>query len=458
MFASSKVNYRFVCLLFLFTGYVVIVWRNDQQVFGWAQIAQSRIRVAMRYDRDTINTMYRVDRTPATLTESKKIILVWEPYFGVLNKDPYECEGCLLTFDQSAIKQADAVVFHFAEILDSGENLPWQDRHREQRWVWFSEEPPTRVRNVFHKTLTPLNGVFNWTMSYRTDSDILYPYMVPYQPSERTVAELIAHKTTKALGAWAVSNCYPSIRRQYITELSKYIPIDIYGRCSGKPLCREPECFAKILSKYKFYFAFENSKCKDYISEKFWEKALGSRAVPVVMGTDRKDYELIAPPNSFIHIDDFDSPQSLANYLKKLDEDDDLYGEYLRWASATESGGNWATNLSNVEALKKMGARGLVENKLHNSTSGFCAICKKLRQDLPENVEIVENLDRWWYGVDYDVTVETFSVCSSEGPGGRNYRRWVTLGYTLILWVAAGIIWLICSRSGKCFQSIGNTS
>lgn len=49
------------------------------------------------------------------------------------------------------------------------------------------------------------------------------------------------------------------------------------------------------------------------------------------MGPSRRDYELVAPYNSFIHVDDFESPKVLAEYLHKLDLNDTLYNEYFKW-------------------------------------------------------------------------------------------------------------------------------
>lgn len=53
--------------------------------------------------------------------------------------------------------------------------------------------------------------------------------------------------------------------------------------------------------------------------------------VPVVMGARREDYTAIAPPESFIHVDDFTGPRELAAYLRRLDADAALYNEYFRW-------------------------------------------------------------------------------------------------------------------------------
>lgn len=53
--------------------------------------------------------------------------------------------------------------------------------------------------------------------------------------------------------------------------------------------------------------------------------------VPIVMGARPEDYARSAPQHSYIHVDDFDSPKDLADYLHALDKDDKLYNEYFNW-------------------------------------------------------------------------------------------------------------------------------
>ena len=52
--------------------------------------------------------------------------------------------------------------------------------------------------------------------------------------------------------------------------------------------------------------------------------------LPVVMGARPEDYAAVAPPGSYIHVDDFPSPRHLAEYLHTLDAEDDKYNEYFR--------------------------------------------------------------------------------------------------------------------------------
>ena len=63
----------------------------------------------------------------------------------------------------------------------------------------------------------------------------------------------------------------------YARELGKYINVDIYGACGSKrcPRTNTNKCFSILDKEYKFYLAFENSNCKEYITEKFFVNGLG---------------------------------------------------------------------------------------------------------------------------------------------------------------------------------------
>ena len=135
---------------------------------------------------------------------------------------------------------------------------------------------------------------------------------------------------------WVVSNCdflYGSVHRMnYVEEMVKAgLPVDRYGRCF-----QNKEEYTKlsndILSSYKFYLSFENAlHCKDYMTEKFWCKGLAMGRVPVVWGPAKEDVARLAPTNSFIHTEDFDSPANLVKYLLYLDKNETAYREYFKW-------------------------------------------------------------------------------------------------------------------------------
>jgi alpha-1,3-fucosyltransferase len=102
----------------------------------------------------------------------------------------------------------------------------------------------------------------------------------------------------KALVAAVISNCLTASKRErFIQELiSLGIPVDIYGKC-GNNVCApgksSKDCYALLATKYKFFLAFENSHCRDYVTEKMFE-ALRYPWVPIVHGG--ANYSVMAPP------------------------------------------------------------------------------------------------------------------------------------------------------------------
>ena len=84
---------------------------------------------------------------------------------------------------------------------------------------------------------------------------------------------------------WFVSNCKRdrTKRIEFARKLEKEstLTIDIYGGCGKGRVSKEDE--AQMWKNYKFYLAFENSACRDYITEKFF-KVFDKGVIPVVRG------------------------------------------------------------------------------------------------------------------------------------------------------------------------------
>ncbi|XP_029767419.1 alpha-(1,3)-fucosyltransferase 4 [Terrapene carolina triunguis] len=236
----------------------------------------------------------------------------------------FNISGCWPSADRSRYQEAQAVIFHHRDFVLHGlGQLPAGPPQRPpaQRWVWMNFESPSHSPG-----LRDLAGIFNWTMSYRVDSDIFVPY--GYLRARRGSPRFSLPRKTK-LVAWVISNWNEAHARvRYYHQLRKYIPIDVYG---AQGLALEEGSMVRTVSQYKFYLAFENSQHTDYITEKLWRNAFKSSAVPIVLGPPRSNYELFIPPDSFIHIDDFPSPRKLAIYLKFLDQNKRLYGRYFAW-------------------------------------------------------------------------------------------------------------------------------
>nr|CAB3247597.1 alpha-(1,3)-fucosyltransferase 7-like [Phallusia mammillata] len=423
----NKTNF---CLLVTLCCYMVVFLCYDAKVFESALLAETWIKtyMSLRTHSDT-KVMFNLDREMLHSREGntsvrKPLILMWNPSFGEVQSNPNLCPECVLTYDQTSADEADAIIFHCAETRNSPDWLPWQHRSATQRWVWLCMEPPWNVRHVFQKTLIALRGVFNWTMTYRTDSDVLSSY-ITFPSNKRSVAELMERKNSSLMAAWIVSNCHSPPREEFVNEISRYIPVDVYGKCSGNPLCRG-DCQVDTLSRYRFYFSLENSQCRDYITEKFWRVGLGSGAVPVVMGPRRSDYELMAPPNSFIHVNDFPTVRALADHLVALSRNDTMYKEYLRWMDDPL----WMEKQRGIQIDAKRNA--LISSRNAGNANGLCALCQKLIRTPKDRTEVVNEIDQWWFGRGYTPEGDSLPICESGSTASGYPLRWlVTLGYSV---------------------------
>ncbi|XP_076816990.1 alpha-(1,3)-fucosyltransferase 7-like isoform X2 [Clavelina lepadiformis] len=275
--------------------------------------------------------------------DRRKIILFWDHPWSVPTEGFPEGDigGCKGTYNRSKLPKAGAIVFHYSN-LDK-ETMPWKYyRDPEQIFIFFSHESPSYVIHGEHRhAMTKFDNHFiNWTMTYRTDSDVFAPYGQSkfihhiIEKGKGWVDSKMAKKTKVAL--WVVSNCGllrgSKIRMKYSNALVEAgLPVDRFGGCFNNK-----EDFNKFtsddLDAYKFYLSFENAQyCKDYMTEKFWLNAIASGRVPVVWGPSKEDVEKLAPTGSFIHTDDFKTPADLAKYLLYLDSNDTAYGEYFEW-------------------------------------------------------------------------------------------------------------------------------
>ncbi|CAL1530045.1 unnamed protein product [Lymnaea stagnalis] len=210
-----------------------------------------------------------------------------------------------------------------------------------QRWdgqlyVFGAMESPLHLRSQVTTAKSVWRFAFNLTATYKRDADILWPYgSLRYEPSpisNRPNYKVIAVSKRKT-AVWLVSNCKTQSKREhYVKEMKKYVDIDIYGRCGRPTNCSRAEygpCMVQLLSQYKFYIAFENSICDDYMSEKLFKLFVpNNHIIPVVRGG--ADVDTLLPNNTFVNADWFKTAKDLALFLKSLSTDMDAYSRYLQ--------------------------------------------------------------------------------------------------------------------------------
>ena len=259
---------------------------------------------------------------------------------------------CTFTNNHSLYTTSDVVIFHtrFAK----KRSLP-TFRLPHQHWITYLHEAPTRALMFVE---SPHHSWFNWTLTYSMIGDIIVPHGICLPNREKVVNDpssitdvirrvygksadslpwldrrQLKRSTTvnyargkTGLVFWAVGHCKTeSLREKYVAELKRYIHVDIYGTCTGNYIKHKKDGFRS----HKFYLAFENSICPDYITEKTWHALIDGRIVPIVLGG--ADYKTFLPHHSYIDVKDFSSPKALATHLNKLDRNDTLYNEYFAW-------------------------------------------------------------------------------------------------------------------------------
>ncbi len=225
---------------------------------------------------------------------------------------------------------------------------------------------------INHGTLLP--PVFNWTISYRRDSEIWSPYGRIYAKSIPGNNIMMGPNKNIPLSKWirrksklvtsAISNCHTNSKRESIVKkmIDTGKQVDIYGSCGNMKKGKKCGYYSRnctdfwnsLAAEYKFYLAFENSLCRDYITEKFW-RSLKLGMVPVVYGGG--NYEEIAPPQSYIDVNKFKSAETLMKYLESVGKDEEEYAKFFEWRITFD-----------------------IVNESKKGDMTWCQLCRKLRE------------------------------------------------------------------------------
>lgn len=282
-------------------------------------------------------------------TPVKKVV-IWTPFFdgwGWLQDAKNAMEtcsvSCSFTNDKSTVGAADAVLFHANDLwknrglvgtLYNYDNPMPETRTPNQVWAVLSWEPMVFMWGKIKP------NTFNWTMLYRREATVYTPFtsffkMTPEElktSKKPKVTEMFLRQKTK-FAATMVSNCYDQAKRyKIIRELQRYVEVDYFGSCTGRMLCPHgvptTACGEKYLKEYKFYLAFENSFCRDYVSEKYWN-ALSRHQIPVI-AAPKYNLEML-PPNSYLNVFDFPSIKALADRMIEIGNNQTLYNSFFDW-------------------------------------------------------------------------------------------------------------------------------
>ena len=328
--ATNSFALKFLsCTVFL----VVLLWQiqvnyvsNEKMLFK--KVPMKKVQITLR------GTPVQNNGTSLEKQTRTWLVVYWSTFFGKrLNLHEKWLKGecpvpCELTSDISRAKEADGFVVHARDLdpLPPKQSVPWILQIRENPVY----TPILKDSSFMSK--------FNLLKSYRLDSDfpdptVLLPDLTPPIP----------FKDKTGLIMVAVSNCEP-VRTEYIRQLMKFVQVDSYGACLKNTNGLKARYYkengttfmfkqlkTKLARKYKFTLVFFNQDC-DYFVDDQLTHAWNAGSVPVVMGTDKLDDFL--PGNlkhSVIKVRDFKNPKHLADYLKRLSNNENTYSKYLEW-------------------------------------------------------------------------------------------------------------------------------
>lgn len=226
--------------------------------------------------------------------------------------------------------------------------------------------------------------------------------------NETPLSKWIDGKSKLVTGA--ISNCRTNSKREYLVKqiIKTGRSVDIYGRCGNVKNVTErcgfyggncTKFWGNLATNYKFYLAFENSICEDYVTEKFW-RTLKLGIVPVVYGG--ADYEKLAPPESYIDVNWFEDAEQLMGYLEEVGGNATKYKMFFEWRR------NYDVR---EEATRYMTAESDI----------WCQFCRKLRELKTAGKEYVPKMvpDNWW-SQGSGLPNSTVKQCTSLG----NFLKW----------------------------------
>ncbi|XP_045513998.1 alpha-(1,3)-fucosyltransferase C-like [Pieris brassicae] len=309
----------------------------------------------------------------------------------------YKCKytNCYVTDDRSYFldqKDFDAIVFNGRDVIHLWPFQMPSQRSPRQKFIFGAMESPDN----FPACDKNLDGFFNWTWTYKLDSDIRWGYIAIYNKNGQLVGPKIdmvwpkmtpvsdglkskLKKKTKAV-AWFVSHCSTkSGREHYVSRLNNELEafglsVDIYGSCGSLtcPRTNEKSCFKMIKDDYHFYLSFENSFSEDYVTEKMLT-ALNNYAVPIVFGA--AVYKRFLPDGSYIDARAL-GPTALASEINSIIENKTKFYDFFRWRN----------------------------HLVYKGTDGpdVCNLCEILNdEEKVQQVSVWKDFRVWWNGARY---------------------------------------------------------
>lgn len=277
-------------------------------------------------------SMFDRDRPLLSLPPTDLLVAVATPHWlGAWFEAPLDLAPalgvpvrCRFTRDPAAMADADAVLFHGPHV-----DAPPPRRGRARR-VLFSMESDAHYP---HQADPAFLAGFDLTMTHRLGSDVPMPYLNRAEYDDFAAPPLPTAQRNATPAVFVASHAVTE-RDEFVRELMQHLSVHAPGRClhnldvpgfaSGGFAA-----VARLLPAYRFTLALENSRARDYVTEKLF-LPLAAGSVPVYRGAPNVA-DFLPASEAAIAIDDFATPRELAGHLRRLVEDDAAFEAHLAW-------------------------------------------------------------------------------------------------------------------------------
>ncbi|XP_028177721.1 alpha-(1,3)-fucosyltransferase C-like [Ostrinia furnacalis] len=306
-------------------------------------------------------------------------------------------KNCFVTGDRKYlgdVTKFDVIVFAGPEVVTLPSFYLPQSRAHHQKYVFASIESS----GYYPVCSNRFDGFFNWTWTFRLDSDVRWGYMLVKDAENNIIGpNKIMHwmkledmspvseefkqklKTKKKAAAWFVSNCFDRSGRFEFAEKLKYklksynLMLDIYGKCGqlSCPPSEHEKCLKMLDETYYFYLSFENSFSEDYATEKLL-MALQNNVVPIVYGG--ANYTRFMPYGIYLNAKEL-GVTALAAKMAEIIKNPEQYANFFRWK-------NHYSYHSKHEIPE---------------TNEYCKMCELLNnEEKLKKTSIISNFKDWW--------------------------------------------------------------
>jgi alpha-1,3-fucosyltransferase 10 len=253
------------------------------------------------------------------------LVLFYTPFFDRAPERP-QLDDVEFAFDKALLPLADVVIVHLPDCAKH-----WRmRRYPGQIWVAWSQES-----SVNYPLMADLAFMrqFDLTMTYQSDADVWVPYLPLLSEWERIRETPPARQEEAAAVAAFISNGADHAGRgKLFADLAHHVRIDSYGGLLNNRRAPADDgggaSKRRLLARYPFCLAFENSIGPDYVTEKVFD-ALSAGSIPVYLGAP--SIVEFVPKGCYIDASAYPSARELGAYLNYLAMHPEATRRYHAW-------------------------------------------------------------------------------------------------------------------------------